>query len=96
VAAAPESIFLQVCGDCRLFPGHCNDCDQGFPDNEDVTWCGDRVFDSDIKYLRHDLVVRMLRECIQSPAGVVPETVKSILEEEGGGSPVFRQDELAS
>ncbi len=97
VATAPECIFLQACGDCQLFGlEHCNDCDQKFSSSEDVTWCGDRVFDSDIKYLRHDLVVRMLRECIQSPAGVAPETVELMLEEEGGGVAVSRQDELAS
>jgi len=96
-AAAPEFVFIQACGDCSLFgPEHCDSCTEEFVASEDVTWCGERIFDSDVKYLRYDLAVQLLRECIQSPAGVMPEAVRSILGGDGGGEDVSRQDELAS
>ncbi len=40
----PKVIYLQVWGD--------GDKSEGLPEtNEDITWCADKVFDSDVKYI---------------------------------------------
>ena len=44
----PEIIYLQINGDENIF-------EDGF-DEEQATWCSDRIFESDIKYIRFDKV----------------------------------------
>ena len=54
---APKTIFLQVCGDCPK--ADCENCK--FEDITDaVTWCAERIFDSDVKYIRKDAVVALI------------------------------------
>ena len=43
---APEIIYLQVCDD--------SDCEAAFCDHHDVSWCQDKINDSDVKYIRAD------------------------------------------
>ena len=55
---APNIIYLQVCGDCRiheLAPKFCNtSCD--FDDLAEYTWCKDKVWNSDIAYYSEEAV----------------------------------------
>lgn len=44
---APEKIYLQVCEE--------NECDADFHDHEEVTWCEEKIHDSDIEYTRKKL-----------------------------------------
>jgi hypothetical protein len=44
---APEKIYLQVCEE--------NECDADFYDHEGVTWCHEKIHDSDIEYNRADI-----------------------------------------
>jgi hypothetical protein len=43
---APERIYLQVCD--------VSDCDEPFCDHHDVSWCQDKINDSDVEYIRAD------------------------------------------
>ena len=55
---APNIIYLQVCGDCRIHeldPNFCNtSCD--FDDLAESTWCKDKVWNSDIAYYSEEAV----------------------------------------
>jgi len=44
---APKTIYLQVCEE--------NECDSEFSEHEGVTWCQDKINDSDIEYTRADI-----------------------------------------
>lgn len=44
---APKTIYLQVCEE--------NECDSEFSEHEGVTWCEDKINDSDIQYARSDI-----------------------------------------
>lgn len=44
---APKTIYLQVCEE--------NECDSEFSEHEGVTWCEDKINDSDIQYTRADI-----------------------------------------
>ena len=47
----PDIIYLQTCGDCMNWdncPEECLECD--FNDLDEVTWCKDKIFDSDKLY----------------------------------------------
>jgi len=44
---APKTIYLQVCEE--------NECDSEFSEHEGVTWCQDKIHDSDIEYTRADI-----------------------------------------
>ncbi len=47
----PKVIYLQVWGD--------GDKSEGLPEtNEHITWCADKVFDSDVKYILDKLHLR--------------------------------------
>lgn len=49
---APDKIYLQTCGDC---PGlECESCQ--FQDLVEVSWCEDKIFDTDKEYIRKDIV----------------------------------------
>ena len=43
---APSKIYLQVCDE--------SDCDQPFDSHIEVSWCQDKINDSDIAYIRAD------------------------------------------
>jgi len=43
---APERIYLQVCDD--------SDCDEPFCEHHDVSWCQDKINNSDVEYIRAD------------------------------------------
>ena len=43
---APERIYLQVCDEL--------DCEVPFSDHVEVSWCQDKINDSDIEYIRAD------------------------------------------
>ena len=59
---APENIYLQVCGDCKV---DCNDCNCKFDEVEDnVTWSKDRIFDKDVEYTRTDAFIEKACEFI--------------------------------
>jgi hypothetical protein len=45
----PKKIYLQVFGD-----NGDERTDAWWPD-EDVTWCEDRIYDSDVEYIRADI-----------------------------------------
>jgi hypothetical protein len=68
---APEKIYLQVCEE--------NECNADFYDHEGVTWCHEKIHDSDIEYTRADipqqrkpLTFEQVEDCFPShpPAGV--------------------------
>lgn len=54
VPCSPSSIYLQWQGDS-------DDCDEPVPEEslEFVTWCEDKVFDHDVRYVRGDLADEM-------------------------------------
>jgi hypothetical protein len=43
---APKTIYLQVCEE--------SDCDHSFDAHDDVSWCQDKINESDIPYIRAD------------------------------------------
>lgn len=57
---SPSSIYLQWRGDSddvgEPVPAESLEC---------VTWCADKVFDHDVRYVRWDLVERLLRDVMQ-------------------------------
>lgn len=52
---APEIIYLQTALDPE------NEEPESFYDLDEVTWCVDNIYDSDIKYIRADLVKHGLK-----------------------------------
>jgi hypothetical protein len=47
----PEKIYLQIGDDCdKSFDGVSFRCIDG-PEGHDVSWCDERIFDSDIEYV---------------------------------------------
>ena len=67
---APKRIYLQVCGDC---PGiDCKSCKfEDLADN--VTWCVDRIFDKDKKYISEDWLYSWLKKMHKESAGLSDE-----------------------
>ena len=53
----PEKIYLQVCGDCPQ-----TDCEDCKFDEENVTWCVDRIFPKDVEYTRTDAFIEKAAE----------------------------------
>lgn len=76
--AAPPYIYIQECGDCD---DDCHECTHSFSDGEEVTWCMDKINDSDIEYICLDIVIEMLRETIRQPKGVVPDSVAELFKQ---------------
>lgn len=56
----PKEIYLQVCGDC-----HGGDCRSCKFDSAEVSWCEDKIFEKDVKYIRSDLMLRLTVEDIE-------------------------------
>jgi len=56
---APQVIYLQACGDCDY---DCGTCEEPFAPEEEVTWCEDKINNSDIKYIREDHIEAYLRD----------------------------------
>lgn len=50
---APDKIYLQTCGDCPGF--ECESCQ--FQDLAEVSWCEDKIFDTDKEYIRKDALM---------------------------------------
>lgn len=50
---APDKIYLQTCGDCPGF--ECESCQ--FQDLAEVSWCEDKIFDTDKEYIRKDALL---------------------------------------
>lgn len=51
----PDIIYLQTCGDCC--GQDCENCD--FDTLEDVTWCKDKISDSDTAYFSEEAVRKL-------------------------------------
>jgi hypothetical protein len=60
---APERIYLQVCDD--------SDCDEPFCEHHDVSWCQDKINNSDVEYVRADTAPPQRNE--QEPVGWIYE-----------------------
>ena len=62
-ACSPRSIYLQVFGDS-------DDTETPIPAESwgEVTWCKDRVFAADVRYVRWDLVERLLTDSMAAHA----------------------------
>ena len=58
---APKKIYLQVCGDCPI-----NDCEDCKFEEDNVTWCKDRIFDNDVEYTRTDAFIEKARKWFKS------------------------------
>lgn len=54
ITTAPERIWLQVCDE--------NNCDKPFNAHEGVTWCEDKINETDIEYVRADSLNKLKRE----------------------------------
>lgn len=54
----PKVIYLQTCGDCAGLD--CATCN--FDNLDEVTWCKDKVNDSDAVYFSEEAVRSLLRE----------------------------------
>ena len=60
-------------------------------ENGDVTWCADRIWDTDVEYIRFDLVETILHEVARrcgsdyggSTVGVFGRQAKEIIEKHG-------------
>ena len=62
---APDIIYLQTCGECRnheLCPKECEECN--FDDLAEVSWCKDKIFDTDRVYFSEKVVRTVLDSCI--------------------------------
>ena len=55
----PEVIYLQTCGDCAGL-----DCATCNFDNLEVTWCKDKINDSDAVYFSEESVKQCLKQLI--------------------------------
>ena len=58
---APDIIYLQTCGDCcnhELCPKECEECN--FDDLAEVSWCKDKIFDTDRVYFSEEAVLDLL------------------------------------
>ncbi len=53
----PDTIYLQTCGDCC--GQDCENCD--FDTLGEVTWCKDKINDSDTAYFSEEAVRKLLR-----------------------------------
>jgi len=51
LADAPQRIWLQVCDDA--------DCVEPFGAHDGVTWCQDKIHDTDIEYVRAERIAQM-------------------------------------
>lgn len=65
---APDTIYLQVCGDCP--PGCNHSYTEALTEGGDVTWCVDRMWDSDVEYRRVDPATKY---CMHPRAALVTE-----------------------
>ena len=54
----PEIIYLQTCGDCC--GQNCENCN--FDTLDEVTWCKDKINDSDTAYFSEEAVRKLLRD----------------------------------
>jgi len=54
----PKVIYLQACGTCQ--DNECDKCD--FNNLSEVTWCKDRIHDSDVAYFSEEAIRELLRE----------------------------------
>lgn len=70
---APDKIYLQTCGDCPGF--ECESCQ--FQDLAEVSWCEDKIFDTDKEYIRKDKILEVL-ESFSNPTTKL--FVQSIIE----------------
>ena len=62
---APDIIYLQTCGDCcnhELCPKECEECN--FDDLAEVSWCKDKIFDTDRMYFSEKVVRTALASCL--------------------------------
>jgi hypothetical protein len=77
---APERIYLQVCD--------VSDCDEPFCDHHDVSWCQDKINDSDVEYIRADTAPPQRKEWQGLTDGEVDEAaivvVQNKLKEKNG------------
>jgi hypothetical protein len=64
---APKTIYLQVCEE--------NECDSEFWEHEGVTWCGDKINDSDIEYTRAD-ISQQPSTIVRTWIGLDPEEIR--------------------
>ena len=58
---APDIIYLQTCGDCcnyKLCPKECEECK--FDDLAEVSWCEDKIFDTDREYISKENLMEWL------------------------------------
>ena len=53
----PDTIYLQTCGDCC--GQDCENCN--FDTLDEVTWCKDKISDSDTAYFSEEAVRKLLR-----------------------------------
>ncbi len=53
----PDTIYLQTCGDCC--GQDCENCN--FDTLDEVTWCKDKINDSDTAYFSEEAVRKLLR-----------------------------------
>lgn len=80
---APQTIYLQVCPEA-------DHCEVRFADHDEVTWCQDKIHDSDIAYVRASTTQ-------QPPAqrtwqGLTDEEITDIWAE---SSPYYHEDDFA-
>jgi hypothetical protein len=54
----PDTIYLQTCGDCC--GQDCENCN--FDTLDEVTWCKDKINDSDTAYFSEEAVRKLLRD----------------------------------
>ena len=82
----PEKIYLNLGTDIEP-DGDFSE----LAENSDVTWCADRIWDTDIEYIRLDLVETILHEVARrwgsdhggSTAGILGRQAKEIIEKHG-------------
>ena len=79
-SCAHTYIYLQTCGDCS---DDCKKCPHQWPHNDDVTWCGDKINDSDVEYIQLEIAIAAIKAAIRKPAGAVPDDVVELLRQNG-------------
>lgn len=63
----PDIIYLQTCGDCMNWdncPEECLECD--FSELGEVTWCDDKINDSDKLYFSEGVLLNVIATVLLS------------------------------
>ena len=80
----PEVIYLQICDGC--YEDNRTVCENCNFDNQEATWCKDRINDSDAVYFSEEAVRNLLRDEYRQANNIVNMVSKHGVSVKGGGN----------